>query len=204
MMKVRVPGVWLGYPGYIPARVARLATACRWCGRDEKSRRTRNGPRGPLVPSLIGSLSRYIPALIARLARSLGIFPLSLRDWLALSVYSRSHRAIGSLSRYIPALIARLAPLSQVVAEMMIAANAAVARRIYQSFPRGTILRRHAPPRTESMAAFTELLASVYVERGGPWIERAGKIDVSDNKALARTLREAKEACHPQMLSLLK
>lgn len=38
------------------------------------------------------------------------------------------------------------------VAEAMIAANCAVARRIQEAFPQAALLRRHAPPRPEAFA----------------------------------------------------
>lgn len=41
-------------------------------------------------------------------------------------------------------------PMMAVVAEMMIFANAAVARRIYHAFPRSALLRRHPAPRPEA------------------------------------------------------
>ena len=39
-----------------------------------------------------------------------------------------------------------------VIAEMMIFANAAVARRIHEAFPDAALLRRHPPPRQEAFA----------------------------------------------------
>ncbi len=39
-----------------------------------------------------------------------------------------------------------------VVAELMIAANSAVAERIYAAFPGAALLRRHPPPRPEAFA----------------------------------------------------
>lgn len=48
-------------------------------------------------------------------------------------------------------------PMMAVVAEMMIFANSAVARRIYQAFPGSALLRRHPPPRQD---AFKEVRPS--------------------------------------------
>lgn len=47
------------------------------------------------------------------------------------------------------------------VAEAMIAANCAVARRVLEAFPQAALLRRHAPPRPEAFAevAFRPSLA---------------------------------------------
>lgn len=41
-------------------------------------------------------------------------------------------------------------PMMAVVAEMMIFANSAVARRIHQAFPSSALLRRHPPPRQDA------------------------------------------------------
>ncbi len=41
-------------------------------------------------------------------------------------------------------------PMMDVVAEMMIAANAAVARRVANAFPGAALLRCHPPPRPEA------------------------------------------------------
>ncbi len=49
-------------------------------------------------------------------------------------------------------------PMMAVVAEMMIFANSAVARRIHQAFPSSALLRRHPPPRQD---AFKEVQASL-------------------------------------------
>lgn len=48
-------------------------------------------------------------------------------------------------------------PMMAVIAEMMIAANAAVAERIHAAFPDCALLRRHPPPAQE---AFAEVLTS--------------------------------------------
>ena len=42
--------------------------------------------------------------------------------------------------------------MMSVIAEMMIFANAAVARRIYEAFPDAALLRHHPPPRQEAFA----------------------------------------------------
>lgn len=42
--------------------------------------------------------------------------------------------------------------MMRIVAEMMIFANAAVGERIYRTFPRAALLRRHPPPRREGFA----------------------------------------------------
>jgi len=47
-----------------------------------------------------------------------------------------------------------------VVAELMIAANSAVAERIYAAFPGAALLRRHPPPRPEAFAEVPPLGAS--------------------------------------------
>ena len=56
-----------------------------------------------------------------------------------------------------------------VIAEMMIFANAAVARRIYAAFPDAALLRRHPPPRQDAFAearlAHTTLTARLVMNR---------------------------------------
>jgi len=49
-------------------------------------------------------------------------------------------------------------PVMAVVAELMIFANSAVARRVYQAFPRSALLRRHLAPRPE---AFKEVRSPI-------------------------------------------
>lgn len=43
-------------------------------------------------------------------------------------------------------------PMMAVVAEMMIFANSAVAKRVMQAFPSHALLRRHQPPQMEAFA----------------------------------------------------
>ncbi|BDA44024.1 DIS3-like exonuclease 1 [Coccomyxa sp. Obi] len=85
-------------------------------------------------------------------------------------------------------------PMMAVVAEMMIFANSAVARRIHQAFPSSALLRRHPPPRQD---AFKEVEA--LCEAGGC------PLDTSSNAALSRSLEAAVVASgDPAIGSLIK
>ena len=68
----------------------------------------------------------------------------------------------------------------RVVAELMIAANAAVAARVRDAFPSSALLRRHAPPRTDGF----ELLAGLCDAEGV-------RLDASSGETLSRSLDEA-------------
>lgn len=67
--------------------------------------------------------------------------------------------------------------MNGVVAELMIAANASVARRIYETFPNASLLRRHSQPRHDALHQLVELCRS-----------RGLQVDSSSNKALAESL----------------
>ena len=71
-------------------------------------------------------------------------------------------------------------PMMRVVAELMIAANAAVAARVRDAFPSSALLRRHAPPRTDGF----ELLAGLCDAEGV-------RLDASSGETLSRSLDEA-------------
>ena len=71
-------------------------------------------------------------------------------------------------------------PMMRVVAELMIAANAAVAARVRDAFPSSALLRRHAPPRTDGF----ELLAGLCDAEGV-------RLDASSGATLSRSLDEA-------------
>ena len=67
--------------------------------------------------------------------------------------------------------------MMDIVAEFMIAANEAVAERIYRAFPESALLRRHPLPRNE---AFEDLLRVAAL--------RGYELDTSSNRALAASL----------------
>ncbi|KAK3260524.1 hypothetical protein CYMTET_30518, partial [Cymbomonas tetramitiformis] len=88
-------------------------------------------------------------------------------------------------------------PMMKLIAEMMIAANSAVAERIHQAFPAAALLRRHAPPGSAAFDSFTELVHTA----GGA---AAAALDTSDNLGLAHTLAAASSDQPPSVVSLLK
>lgn len=92
-------------------------------------------------------------------------------------------------------------PMMRVIAELMIAANGSVARKVHASFPNCAILRRHPPPRPESFEEFHQLLGMVAPASFALVGAEAGTMS---NKLLARVLQRAKAECHPNILSLLK
>ena len=73
-------------------------------------------------------------------------------------------------------------PMMNVVAEMMIFANSAVAKRVLETFPDATLVRHHAPPRPTAIAEMQD-------ELGGH--DFPIQLDGSSNKAFQRTLNEA-------------
>jgi exoribonuclease R len=91
-----------------------------------------------------------------------------------------------------------------VVAELMIAANSAVAQRIHLAFPRAAILRRHPAPPAESFAELHALLQSVYAALPADRVPALGHAATATNGALAATLRTADSLLPPQVVSLLK
>jgi len=68
-------------------------------------------------------------------------------------------------------------PVMATVAEAMIAANCAVARRIQEAFPGSALLWRHAPPRLQSFTELAEVMKDAGLE-----------LDASSGVALARSL----------------
>ena len=80
-------------------------------------------------------------------------------------------------------------PMMRVVAELMIAANAAVATRIAASLPRSAFVRRHAPPRPDGFAELEALVAAL----SPPGDNSPLPFDASSGAALARTLDRAAE-----------
>ena len=58
-------------------------------------------------------------------------------------------------------------PVMALVAELMIAANGAVAERISSAFPGAALLRRHAPPRADGLRELAELAISGGLVAGG-------------------------------------
>uniref|UniRef100_A0A5F9DUJ6 DIS3-like exonuclease 1 n=1 Tax=Oryctolagus cuniculus TaxID=9986 RepID=A0A5F9DUJ6_RABIT len=83
--------------------------------------------------------------------------------------------------------------IHRMVAECMILANHWVARKIYESFPRQALLRRHPPPRQN---LFSELKQSA--KAGG------FHIDTSSNRALALSLDNAYDVSDPMVNKLLR
>ncbi|XP_062062641.1 DIS3-like exonuclease 1 [Lepus europaeus] len=81
----------------------------------------------------------------------------------------------------------------RMVAECMILANHWVARKIYESFPRQALLRRHPPPRQN---LFSELKQSA--QAGGFYI------DTSSNRSLALSLDNAHDVSDPTVNKLLR
>ena len=74
-------------------------------------------------------------------------------------------------------------PMMRVVAELMIAANAAVAERVRAAFPSSALLRRHAPPRADGF----EHLAGLCDAEGV-------RLDASTGETLSRSLDDASRA----------
>ncbi|KAL4852980.1 DIS3-like exonuclease 1 [Chlorella vulgaris] len=82
----------------------------------------------------------------------------------------------------------------QIVAEMMILANAAVGTAIHAAFPRNALLRRHPPPRREAFEEVSGLCESL----GSP-------LDLESGAApLAASLAAAVAAAPPALGSLIK
>ncbi|KAI3434597.1 hypothetical protein D9Q98_002666 [Chlorella vulgaris] len=82
----------------------------------------------------------------------------------------------------------------QIVAEMMILANAAVGTAIHAAFPRNALLRRHPPPRREAFEEVSALCESL----GSP-------LDLESGAApLAASLAAAVAAAPPALGSLIK
>jgi DIS3-like exonuclease 1 len=80
-----------------------------------------------------------------------------------------------------------------VVAELMIAANSAVAERIVSTFPSTSLLRHHAPPRPDGF----DRLQECFEAYGLP------PLDVSSNRALAETLDRTR-ALNPTVQNALR
>ncbi|KAG2445884.1 hypothetical protein HXX76_000488 [Chlamydomonas incerta] len=81
-------------------------------------------------------------------------------------------------------------PMMDVVAEMMIAANSAVAERIATAFPGAALLRNHPPPRAQAFEALKPLLEGA----GGGAAGGAAApppLDPSSNQSLAAALERA-------------
>ncbi|KAJ2787358.1 hypothetical protein GGI15_000783 [Coemansia interrupta] len=83
----------------------------------------------------------------------------------------------------------------RVVEEAMVFANAAVARRIHEAFPRSALLRRHRSPTSERFDRLVRAVAS-----------RGFAIDCSSNAALARSLQtiSRERADDPDLVFLAK
>ena len=64
-------------------------------------------------------------------------------------------------------------PVMALVAELMIAANAAVAERISVAFPGAALVRRHAPPRADGLRELAELAISGGLVAGGGALSEA-------------------------------
>ena len=64
-------------------------------------------------------------------------------------------------------------PVMALVAELMIAANAAVAERISAAFPSAALVRRHAPPRANGLRELAELAISGGLVAGGGALSEA-------------------------------
>jgi DIS3-like exonuclease 1 len=79
------------------------------------------------------------------------------------------------------------------IAEWMIYANAAVAKKIYDSFPLSAILRRHPLPRMESFKALIQAAAT-----------RGFTIRTDTNAALAKSLETASDSNDPYVNLLLR
>lgn len=73
------------------------------------------------------------------------------------------------------------------IAECMIFANRAVAERITQTFPRGSLLRRHPPPREQHFERLVQAAAA-----------RGHTIDVRTNDTLAQSLNTAIDPADPE------
>lgn len=80
-----------------------------------------------------------------------------------------------------------------VVAELMIAANSAVAERIFSTFPSTSLLRHHAPPRPDSFDRLQECFEAYGL----------GPRDVSSNRALAQSLDRTR-ALDPTVQNVLR
>lgn len=83
-------------------------------------------------------------------------------------------------------------PMMDVVAEMMIAANSAVAERIATAYPGAALLRNHPPPRAQAFEALKPLLEGA----GGGGATATGAappppLDPSSNQSLAAALERA-------------
>ena len=83
-------------------------------------------------------------------------------------------------------------PMMRVVAELMIAANAAVAERVRAAFPSSALLRRHAPPRADGF----EHLAGLCDAEGV-------RLDASSGETLSRSLDAASRAARDPAASEL-
>eukprot|EP00798_Chlamydomonas_sp_ICE-L_P016297 gene16297-22485_t len=86
-------------------------------------------------------------------------------------------------------------PMMDVVAEMMIMANAGVAQRIAETFPGCALLRNHPPPRQEAFDQVRSIL-----ETGGDQ-----QVDPSSNRSLSQALAAVCErAQDPALAQLIK
>ncbi|XP_072134062.1 DIS3-like exonuclease 1 isoform X1 [Mobula birostris] len=81
----------------------------------------------------------------------------------------------------------------ETVAECMILANHWVAKKITESFPLQALLRRHPPPRQESLSVLVECAKA-----------KGFKIDTRSNKALADSLDVAEDPDDPLVNKLLR
>ncbi|XP_039629459.1 DIS3-like exonuclease 1 [Polypterus senegalus] len=81
----------------------------------------------------------------------------------------------------------------ETVAECMILANHWVAKKIWETFPHMSLLRQHPPPRKEF---FTELIECAQA--------KGFHIDVSNNKALAKSLDQAVYPSDPVVNKILR
>ncbi|KAG2451560.1 hypothetical protein HYH02_004158 [Chlamydomonas schloesseri] len=82
-------------------------------------------------------------------------------------------------------------PMMDVVAEMMIAANSAVAERIATAYPGAALLRNHPPPRAQAFEALKPLLEGAAGSGAAGGAEAPPPLDPSSNQSLAAALERA-------------
>lgn len=91
--------------------------------------------------------------------------------------------------------------MMKIVAELMIAANEAVARRTSVAFPRAALLRRHPPPRRDAFEEVQAICAAMPPTPDG----RPLLIDLDGGPAaLAESLAAACAAAPPALASLIR
>ncbi|EFJ50680.1 hypothetical protein VOLCADRAFT_88450 [Volvox carteri f. nagariensis] len=89
--------------------------------------------------------------------------------------------------------------MMDVVAEMMIAANSAVAERIAMAFPGAALLRNHPPPRPQ---AFEQVRALIEPYSGGDTVDPSSNVSLA--AALERACAAAAAATDPAAATLIK